>query len=163
MIVKRVYGLDPIERMKQKYIVNPVTNCWEWQANRYYNGYGHINVDKKTLFVHRYSYEYYFGSFDKSLCVLHKCDNRKCINPDHLFLGTRDENMKDMVSKNRQAKGIDNGTNKLSEIDVIEIKKTLSEKIYKGLITQLSKKYKVSRAVIYDIKNGKSWSHIQIP
>ncbi len=119
---KRSYCLDPYQRLKEKYKVNIDTGCWEYQANFYYNGYAHIKFKNKTYNAHRFSYELHNGPICDDLCVLHKCDNRKCINPEHLFLGSRDDNMKDMVSKNRQAKGISNGSSKLSEQEVIEIK-----------------------------------------
>jgi hypothetical protein len=159
---KRSYSLDPYQRLKEKYKVNIDSGCWEYLANSYYNGYAHIKFKNKTYKAHRFSYELHNGPISDDLCVLHKCDNRKCINPEHLFLGSRDDNMKDMVSKNRQAKGIFNGTSKLSEQDVIEIKNYLNTNLYKGLITDLSKKYDVSRAVIYSIKTGKTWSHVEV-
>ena len=149
------------ERFMSKILVDEKTNCWEYQAKHYYTGYAHFKVNNKTWLAHRFAYETFVGNIQDNLCVLHKCDNRKCVSPKHLFLGTRDENMKDMVKKNRQAKGVLNGRNKLSEIEVMQIKKALIKNKF-GLISELSKKYNVSRAVIYDIKQGKRWSHIEI-
>lgn len=77
------------------------TGCWEWQGKLDRYGYGSLKVDNKTTKAHRYSYEKYYGSFNKELHVLHTCDNPKCVNPHHLFLGTNQDNVKDRVNKNR--------------------------------------------------------------
>ena len=76
--------------------------CWNWLGSLNSNGYALIGYCGKTVLLHRLTYELCNGVFDKKLCVLHKCDNRKCINPDHLFLGTKSDNMIDCANKNRQ-------------------------------------------------------------
>lgn len=76
-------------------------NCWEWQGKLDRYGYGSLKINGKTIKAHRYSYEKYYGSFNKELHVLHTCDNPKCVNPHHLFLGTNQDNVKDRVDKNR--------------------------------------------------------------
>lgn len=90
--------------LKKRFLdkVNKTSSCWIWiGADDGRKGYGRINVNGKTAKAHRISYELFNGEIKDNLNVLHKCDNPKCVNPDHLFLGTQKMNMADMYSKNR--------------------------------------------------------------
>lgn len=75
--------------------------CWEWTRSTNHAGYGQISGQGTVLLAHRLSWELHFGKIPSGQCVLHKCDNRLCVRPDHLFLGTRPENTQDMMSKGR--------------------------------------------------------------
>lgn len=75
--------------------------CWPWQGKPNSSGYGQITLKGKTLASHRVAYELTYGSFLTSLLVCHTCDNRICCNPEHLFLGTHQDNLDDMVAKGR--------------------------------------------------------------
>ena len=79
------------------------SGCWEWQAARYNNKhmYGSFSYNGKKTLAHRASYVIYNGDIPNGLLVCHTCDNEKCVNPNHLFLGTQKDNMQDMISKNR--------------------------------------------------------------
>lgn len=92
-----------IERFETKYIPEPNTGCFIWVGGSIdKDGYGAFHESHRLMKrAHRASYEYYKGSFDKSLLVLHTCDNPSCVNPSHLFLGTHTDNMRDKVSKGR--------------------------------------------------------------
>lgn len=105
--LKRVNG-DPIKSFHAKYIISD-TGCWEWIGSiGIVNGYGQLNLGKgKMANAHRFSYELYIGDIPKGMFVCHKCDNRKCCSPFHLFLGTNEDNMKDASSKGRLTKGFE--------------------------------------------------------
>lgn len=82
-------------------------NCWEWTGFRNDNGYGYMQVygknirPRKKIGAHRMSYIIHFGDIPKGFCICHKCDNRNCVNPNHLFLGTYNDNIQDMIKKGR--------------------------------------------------------------
>lgn len=91
-----------IEKFFEKVDRSDVQGCWEWMAYRTPFGYG--NIRQPVLgerYAHRVSYKVRYGSLSKSDCVLHRCDNPSCVNPDHLFLGSRKENMEDRDRKGR--------------------------------------------------------------
>ena len=75
--------------------------CWNWKGGLSGCGYGYITFEGKKQGAHRVSYKLFNGPIPKNMLVLHKCDNRACINPDHLFLGTHQDNMDDMWEKGR--------------------------------------------------------------
>ena len=129
--------------------VSKTDTCWIWNGQINQNGYG-IIANKKA---HRVSWEIHNGSIPLDMRVLHKCDIRKCVNPDHLRLGTQQDNINDMFSKGRanKAKGQRVGGCKLTEEKVIEIRHSNSQPL------ELSKMYNVSLSTIYNIKNGYSW------
>lgn len=92
--------------IKSRCTINPKTECWEWANCLQANGYGRINANRKSQYVHRLAFELAHGAIPTGLDVCHECDNRKCCNPDHLFSGTRKVNMRDAKSKGRLSCGI---------------------------------------------------------
>lgn len=94
--------LPLLNKLLNKIIVNPVTDCWEWQAGTNNIGYGMIRDGDKMRTAHRVSYEEHNNvQIPKGKCVLHSCDNTKCVNPNHLWLGSHKDNTQDMIRKGR--------------------------------------------------------------
>lgn len=94
---------EPLEtRLHQHYVINEKTDCWEWQGGTNNIGYGFIRDGDRMRTAHRVSYEVHNNTkIPKYMCVCHTCDNPLCVNPQHLWLGTRKQNYDDMVSKGR--------------------------------------------------------------
>lgn len=92
--------LMTIEEIFHSHIKIETYDCWTWTGS-ILNGYGRLTYKGQTKKAHRVSWELYYGIFNTKLYVCHKCDNTECVNPNHLFLGSPKDNMKDMVAKNR--------------------------------------------------------------
>ncbi len=143
-------------------IGNPTsTGCLPWLGTKHNAGYGVISERipcKRTLLAHRYAWTRRFGSIPPGLHVLHRCDNPPCVNVDHLFLGTQADNVADMVSKSRQAKGRQNPRTKLTPAAVREIRL----RYVPGRVTQqgLADKFHVSATTISEIVARKYWTQI---
>lgn len=137
--------------LDNKFEINSQTGCWEWVKAINDQGYGISWYGGKTISAHRLSYILHKGSIPEKRFIIHSCDNKKCINPDHLSIGTPAENSSDMVSKKRQAFGERVGTAKLTEEQVKEIRiSNLSSR-------KLSKLYNISKTNILDIKRNYIW------
>lgn len=133
--------------------------CWEWQATRIGRGYGQFNAARladQSIPAHHIAYRIEYGEVGDKF-VLHECDNPPCVNPNHLFTGTHEDNMRDMVEKGRQAIGSEVGNAKLTESEVVEI----VERYSTGDETQseLAAEYDVSQSQIHKIVNGIRWGH----
>ncbi len=135
--------------------------CWVWTAAKT-KGYGKFGFRDRTVSTHRFSWVLHRGNIPDNLCVLHKCDNRSCINPKHLFLGTKSDNNEDMTSKGRRrwAFGENAGRAKLTNEQVLEIRQIYKWHSRQYGSRQLAKLYGVSPATIYNITAKKLWKHI---
>lgn len=90
-------------RFEASYIENPDTGCWEWSRTLNDQGYGVLPLNNRLVRAHRLSYLWHVGNIPPGAMILHDCDNPKCVNPDHLFLGDNALNMQDCVAKGRHA------------------------------------------------------------
>jgi hypothetical protein len=139
------------ERFFEKVSVNE-NGCHEWTGCIMPNGYGQFHKDGKTAYAHRVAYELANGV--AADFVLHKCDNRKCVNPGHLFSGTFDDNMADMVAKKRQAHGEKNSHAKLNAEKVKAIRSEV------GLHREIGAKYGVTASLVSMIRSGRIWRNV---
>jgi len=130
-------------------------DCWEWIAGKARGGYGEFGIKRKIYMAHKISWELVNGEVPDNLCVLHKCDNPACVNPKHLFLGTRIENNNDKVTKGRQAKGEKHGMSKLNEEQVRKIRELYLTGNYSQ--SKLGQLFNVQEAAIQKIVNYKTW------
>lgn len=139
-------------------------DCWKWTACVDKDGYGKYTNKKITNIrqAHRLSWEFYNGPIPQKLLVCHKCDNPSCVNPDHLYLGTNKDNMLDMKSKGRAAKGSNQGTSIFTEKIIEEIIKDAYNYKYMSL-SEISRKYSSSVTIILNIFNGYFWPHVTEP
>jgi hypothetical protein len=139
-------------RLSSKAVRNAVTGCLEWIGAKNNYGYGRLMVDGKNVLAHRVSYEVNVGQIPAGYDVCHKCDNRKCIEPAHLFAGTRKANMADCVSKDRQSRGEHRPLSKLTTSEVSAIRNDSRTQ------REIAKDFGVAQQQVSRIKTGKQWS-----
>jgi hypothetical protein len=141
--------------------INKTSSCWLWIKARTRAGYGEFFVNGKMAYAHRFSWELHKGPIPIGQCVLHNCpggDNPACVNPDHLFLGTKLDNNRDMLKKGTFSMGIKHTFAKLTVQDVLWIKENMKRPC-KG-INAIAKRFGVCRQSIYQIIDGKTWKSI---
>lgn len=146
------------ETFDKWWVKNPSTGCHQWTRSCA-NGYGQLNVGGRPMLAHRYSWERSNGPIPSNLHVLHRCDNRRCVNPDHLFLGTNLDNIRDMTLKGRgvgpSLHGESHPMVKLTWSKVQEIKRVY----HAGGVSQrfLATQFGVSQTAIGRIVSGRGW------
>lgn len=151
------------ERKRLLSQVERADGCWEWRGRKV-RGYGVMNVhrgDRATKYVrytmlrvHRYMYSEFVGPIPNGALVCHRCDNRSCVNPDHLFVGTPADNSRDMVRKGRQARGVRNSQSKLTPGDVRAIRASPLS------LRAIADRYGMSPSQMHRIRAGLSWTHV---
>lgn len=136
------------------------TDCWYWRGSHTNLGYGVVAAAGEKR-AHRAAWVLWNGPIPKGMNVLHKCDVRCCVNPDHLFLGTHTDNMRDMTRKGRgkvpRLRGNASPVRKLHSQSVHEIRMKYQTGSFSQ--SQLAKEYNVAQATINRIINGKAWQH----
>lgn len=159
--MKKLQTLDEkVDRFLSKIVIDLSTNCWNWigsAAGKKTHKYGSLakgtyGEDK----AHRYMYWLCNGNIPKGKVICHRCDNCLCVNPMHLFLGTQQDNVKDMFQKNRTLRnGHNNGRAKLTYVKVATIRKLY--RATRSSYESLAKEYKVSKSTIAMIIRGETW------
>jgi len=153
--------MNDIERFYSHIDVKGGDDCWEWLIGKAKFGYGKFQVKGKPLLAHRFMWELEQCEIPEGMCVLHRCDNPSCVNPRHLFLGTRQDNIKDMTTKGRSGHPLGelNPNSKLTKDDVIYIRKLFQAGFTLG---HISKRYdEVGYENICRIVNNKQWKDVK--
>lgn len=144
------------ERLLNKVLVDD-EGCWNYTGALSDGGYGFFWLNGTNVYAHRASWEFHCEPIPVDMCVLHRCDNRRCINPEHLFVGTYQDNMDDMKAKNRQAntRGELNAYASINESTARKIKELLTQGERK---VHIAHKLNVSYHTVKNIAYGKAWS-----
>ena len=146
-----------LDRFWEKVEKRDPDQCWTWTASLYGGGYGHF-WDGYHVAAHVFSWLIHRGKIPSGMCVLHECDNRKCVNPSHLFLGDHPINMNDMAAKGRSAKGIDNGRAKLNAAKVRKIRKMRQQGMAMSKIADL---LDVADNCVWQVVHRKTWGFVK--
>jgi len=145
--------MDAIDRI-------PIGGCWLFTKATTWDGYGRIRHNGKSRMAHNVAYELLVGVVPDGAMVLHSCDNRCCVNPHHLRVGSHEENMNDMKERNRAARplGIKNALAKLSDDEVMKIRDSYAI----GGVSQkaLADRFGVCQSLVSLIVLRKVWAHI---
>ena len=143
-----------IERFNQKFTINPVTKCWVWHGAIGSHGYGMFKGRTLTT-AHRVSYEFFIETIPEGLYVLHSCDNRRCVNPEHLSVGTASRNNFEAYARNRRCapglRGLKHPMVKLNEEQVLAIRDD------KRSCSAIALSYSIGRSQVSRIRTGKNW------
>lgn len=139
---------DPLKVRLMAKIRISESGCWEWTGQVRRDGYGLIWKDGKAVRAHREMYRLSHPEMLDDAVICHKCDNRGCVNPDHLFAGTRDDNNKDAMKKGRTASGPRSGLSKLTTEQARAIKEDPRSQ------TTIAKEYGICQSHVSRIKSG---------
>jgi hypothetical protein len=148
------------EKLFKHVVIDNATGCWNWTGGKV-RGYGRTTRARtRERLAHRISYIIFIGPIPKGLFVCHKCDNRSCVNPEHLFLGTNQDNMDDMKKKGRFPKrtGEDSSCHKMTNTEVLWIRFFFAKKVFTK--TELSRIFNISKTTVGCIIERKTWKDI---
>jgi predicted XRE-type DNA-binding protein len=141
-----------IERFWNKVNITSDDECWNWTASTKTNGYGQFKCNNQTYRTHRFAWMITQGYIPEGLLICHRCDNRLCCNPNHLFVGTHTDNMQDRAIKNRRSKLRRTHSIKLTDDQIREIRKSkLKQK-------DIAKRFDISQGQVSKILNRKRWT-----
>lgn len=149
LLRKRTIAQSPDGRFK---------DCWYWSGFSA-NGYGFIRINKKSICVARASAHIHLEfDLNSKLEVCHKCDNGLCFNPDHIFIGTHQDNMKDMHKKDRNPKGEKIGASNLTVGNILQIRKFFEkDRVHPRKLAEM---FNISISSMWDIVRRRTWKHV---
>jgi hypothetical protein len=155
-----VYQFNRMKRHFEKNVVKSEHGCWLWMGAQRGNGYGQTSLNRKPLPASRASWLIHYGEIPEGMFVCHSCDVRACVSPAHLWLGTPKDNTQDMIKKGRKIspQGEDAPHTKIKTRDVINIKSMIKQGIP---VKEISNKLSISHSIIYGIRNGRTWKHVE--
>lgn len=138
---------------------NP-NGCWLWTGCRIQDGYGRGSIKSRLFLAHRMAYHIQFGPIPEHLKCLHRCDNPPCVNPEHLWIGTDQDNSIDRELKGRHGniKGERHGRAKMSETDVLAARESYD--YGQASIAKLARRYKTSESAMFSIVKRLNWTHL---
>ena len=163
---QQFHGMDEAQRLRARLAFQP-NGCWKWlgstmkapsRPSKDWHGQWRNGLGQHEL-THRAAWRLFVGPIPDRAMVLHRCDNARCCNPEHLYLGTQADNVKDMWDRGRAKPGVsrgeDHGRSKLTEDDVRAIRK--SDEPAKTIM----ERFGISKTQVYDIRKRRSWAHIE--
>lgn len=151
--------LTPRERFLAKVCPEPGSGCWLWRGMVIASGYGMVRFERKMYMAHRLAWKFFRGEIAPGLVICHKCDVRACVNPDHLFVGTMMDNIRDMKEKGRSPHGDKHSRSKLTAEKVSRIKAILAED--RMCMSEIAREFGVAHATISCIARGTTWRHVE--
>lgn len=134
------------------------SGCWEYRGTIEKCGYGVLQIGKKQWRAHRYMYVQVHGPVTDDVCILHKCDNRPCVNPDHLYAGSHCDNMRDKGQRGG-SDGMRNGRAKITDDQVREIRRLYDAKELTQV--ELAARFGIGQSAISEIVRRTHWTHIK--
>jgi HNH endonuclease len=151
-----------VRRFRKYFREGAPGECWEWFGSRLPNGYGRLGDAGRTVYAHRLSYQLYVGEIANGLCVCHRCDNPRCVNPNHLFIGSQAENIADRDAKGRHRvlRGEAIPGTRLTEAQVVEIRRLYIPRSRQTGSRALARRFGVSQGAVSAAINGDTWRHV---
>lgn len=140
-------------------IERPAGGCWEWKGLLTKSGYGNLRWDGRGWLAHRLAWTLARGPVPSHLFVCHHCDNPKCCNPEHLFIGTQTDNMHDMFAKGRRIAARGERASK-AKLTASEVRQMRADFAGGERQTDLSQKYGMSKGAVSAIVHGRHWKHL---
>jgi len=155
--------VDPNKRFDVKWRFDSVTGCYNWIASVERKGYGKFKVAGRFLPAHRWAWERKNGPIPPGMLACHRCDNPRCVNPDHIFLGTHQDNVDDMIKKGRMVRKVGevgdlNPNAKLDAASVVDMRQLNRTQGFGA--RRLAKRFNISRTQAKRIITGVSWTSI---